>query len=474
MTINAKPALLFQSVFKDGLSLTATDTDADPQYDVANIIDYRQGTFWKAASLGTKIIEADMGSAVPVDSLFIISHNLGSASATVSVESSPGFSLSDPFDDSSFDTTKFASVLAGAGSVVETTSLAISAPLAADAALVYDKQILGERAFPWATRQKASLLAPGPTSVPVPFLALYQDAATPAVAAQAAFLSKVLADITQDTLGDIRFTYLDTSDVRWYWDGSDWQNTDDVAFAGAINTVYVTRLINDGVNLAFEIWDSTETTLHESASIPWTSVKAEADDAYICFGNPYTDQSAITIVLSLYEREGEAGGVYTNRIAGFNPSTDLAIFKTFTQVSVRYWRLKIVTGAIAPFLAVALLGERLEFERWIRGSFKPKPQTAKGETNTNADGLFINSVVASFMLKYNLNFTNLTPAWVTANLIPAIEAHLKWGLPFAWLWDIDNHPTDIYYVRVPLGTEIADQFDRSRQSFNLKMTGVTE
>jgi hypothetical protein len=25
-----------------------------------------------------------------------------------------------------------------------------------------------------------------------------------------------------------------------------------------------------------------------------------------------------------------------------------------------------------------------------------------------------------------------------------------------------------------LGTEIADQFDRSRQSFNLKMTGVTE
>lgn len=260
---NAKPALLFQSVFKDGSSLTATDTDADAQYDVANIIDYRQGTFWKAASLGTKTIEVDMGAVAPVDSLFIISHNLGadSANATVSVESS--------------------------------------------------------------------------------------------------------------------------------------------------------------------------TT-------------------------------------------GAWGGEEVERLAGFIPADDTAIFKTFTQATVRYWRLKIVTAAIAPFLAVALLGERLEFERWIRGSFKPKPQTAKGETNTNADGLFINSVVASFMLKYNLNFTNLTPAWVTANLIPAIEAHLKWGLPFAWLWDIDNHPTDIYYVRVPIGTEIADQFNRSRESFNLRMTGVTE
>ena len=261
MTANAKPLILFQSVFKDGTSLTATDTDADA--DVLNIIDHRQGTFWKAASSGTKTIEVDMGSAVDVDSLGIISHNLGadSANATLSVESST---------------------------------------------------------------------------------------------------------------------------------------------TGA-----------------------------------WASEEIE-------------------------------------RLAGFIPADDTAIFKPFTSANARYWRLKIVTAAVAPFLAVALLGESLEFERWIDGVFKPKPQTAKGETNDNADGLFINSVVASHRLKYNVNFSNLTPAWVTANLTPAIETHLKFGLPFFWVWDKDNHPTAIYYVRVPLGTEVADQFNRSRESFRLSMVGVTE
>jgi len=90
MESNAKPKILYGSIL-EAATLAATDTAAG--YDVNNIIDFRPYTLHKFNASGTKYITADYESAVTVDALGIVGHNLGTAEATVSVEySSDNFS----------------------------------------------------------------------------------------------------------------------------------------------------------------------------------------------------------------------------------------------------------------------------------------------------------------------------------------------------------------------------------------------
>jgi len=86
MASNEKPIILYDNRFEDG---TPTATDTETGYDVANITDLRTYTFWKAASSGTKYITVNCASAKSADALGIVGHNLYTASATISVESSP-------------------------------------------------------------------------------------------------------------------------------------------------------------------------------------------------------------------------------------------------------------------------------------------------------------------------------------------------------------------------------------------------
>ena len=79
------PIILYDNRLTDGTP-AATDTAAG--YDILNILDLRTYTQWKAASSGTKYITIDCGSAKSADCLAVIGHNLYTAGATVSVESS--------------------------------------------------------------------------------------------------------------------------------------------------------------------------------------------------------------------------------------------------------------------------------------------------------------------------------------------------------------------------------------------------
>lgn len=82
----ALPKILHDNIFASGV--TATDTDSDSQYSIDNIYDLRTYTYWLGASAGVKYFTMDAGAAVDVDSLGIISHNLGTAEASIVIESS--------------------------------------------------------------------------------------------------------------------------------------------------------------------------------------------------------------------------------------------------------------------------------------------------------------------------------------------------------------------------------------------------
>lgn len=84
----SNPIILAENIFELGATITATDTDSDTDYNVLHIKDRRTHTFWKGASSGTKYLTVDCGYAVTADALGIMSHNLYTCGATISVECS--------------------------------------------------------------------------------------------------------------------------------------------------------------------------------------------------------------------------------------------------------------------------------------------------------------------------------------------------------------------------------------------------
>lgn len=80
------PVILYDNRFNDAAP-TATATAAG--FDVLNIRDGRAYTFWQGPAAGTHYITVNCGAAKAADALGIIGHNLKTAGATVTVESSP-------------------------------------------------------------------------------------------------------------------------------------------------------------------------------------------------------------------------------------------------------------------------------------------------------------------------------------------------------------------------------------------------
>ena len=79
------PVILADNRFLEG---TPTATDTATGYDVLHIRDLRTFTSWKGATAGTKYLAVDCGEEQAADTLAIAAHNLGTAGASVSVESS--------------------------------------------------------------------------------------------------------------------------------------------------------------------------------------------------------------------------------------------------------------------------------------------------------------------------------------------------------------------------------------------------
>lgn len=79
------PAILADNRFLEG---TPTATDTATGYDALFIRDLKTFTSWKAAAGGTKYLTVDCESGKAADTLAIAKHNLGTAGALVSVESS--------------------------------------------------------------------------------------------------------------------------------------------------------------------------------------------------------------------------------------------------------------------------------------------------------------------------------------------------------------------------------------------------
>ena len=72
----SNPIIFYDNIFTIATP-TATTTDADSAFDVANINDYRTYTYWKSTSSATNYLYIDATAADDADTLAIVGHNLG-------------------------------------------------------------------------------------------------------------------------------------------------------------------------------------------------------------------------------------------------------------------------------------------------------------------------------------------------------------------------------------------------------------
>jgi hypothetical protein len=158
----------------------------------------------------------------------------------------------------------------------------------------------------------------------------------------------------------------------------------------------------------------------------------------------------------------------------YQPPNDKAFLQPFTSVSARYWRVKITTASVKAKLAVCLLGERLTFEQYCSGAFDPDAQAPVAAANVSDTGNLLGVDISYHQRTVSAQFQRTTASWATGTFLPAWEAHLSLLKPFMWAWDIENHATEVYFVRIAPGSALAMPYNGSRRTLTLSLQGVRE
>jgi len=107
-------------------------------------------------------------------------------------------------------------------------------------------------------------------------------------------------------------------------------------------------------------WESIEGGFNYNDAAGYTYKISEAD-AVDALGIEGHNLGTAGAAVSVESSDDES--TWTERLAAFNPSDDTAILKTMTSFRAASKRLKIVTASVAPYIACALLGDRLDFNR---------------------------------------------------------------------------------------------------------------
>lgn len=141
------------------------------------------------------------------------------------------------------------------------------------------------------------------------------------------------------------------------------------------------------------------------------------------------------------------GANWSTRVAPFIPTSDRAFMKLFVPATAQYWRIKIVTSAVAPSIAVAMIGQRLEFPFPPDAPYIPYSETTEEETSVTKAGHPLGTVIRFFGIEINPQFSRLDRDWVEQTWLPFHNLYARWRKFFFYAWDLDRYPEQVFFVR---------------------------
>lgn len=201
------------------------------------------------------------------------------------------------------------------------------------------------------------------------------------------------------------------------------------------------------------------------------SAKA-ADTLFILAHNLYTVGATISVECSSDNFVADT----TVALSGFTVSDNRAIVKTFTTQTKRYWRLKLASTSAAAYIAVVLLGARMEFPYPPDSPYDPYGQGIEAETLKSVAGNILQSVVQYHPIEITAQFSVLLRSWVFGTYKTFWDAHGRLLKPFAWVWDYTAYPSLAYFLAMKPSTRLAGPVSMGDyvDTLVLEMQGVAE
>ena len=137
---------------------------------------------------------------------------------------------------------------------------------------------------------------------------------------------------------------------------------------------------------------------------------------------------------------------WTNCHTPFTPSDDTAQFVAFSTQTHRYFRLLIPTGYSAPpEIGIWFVGIYTQFEEYPLPGFDPDGRKIVAENAINQEGYLLGIAKKYIQRELPMPMGELGRTWVETNLEPMIDTHFP--KPVFLVWDITNHPEDVFVVR---------------------------
>jgi len=143
---------------------------------------------------------------------------------------------------------------------------------------------------------------------------------------------------------------------------------------------------------------------------------------------------------------GSTNGVNWTQIFQQAVGSDDVFFKSFAQVSYRFYKLNINAGGSPAEIAILFLGNFLEFPSWPAAGFDPNQSEALIENSKSEEGYLLGVAVRYFKRRVSLCFDRLSDDFARNTLLPFWKSHVP--KPFLFAWDRTNHPLEIYLMEV--------------------------
>ena len=152
------------------------------------------------------------------------------------------------------------------------------------AAMLYYKEPFNPRAArKWKIKWKLRQISGDMVSC-----ALLQETNTPQ---PGGINSKTIGEIAMDSNGAVTVAYFNISGQKMFWGMVGWgSGYDAVPIGGGINKVITCEIESDLLELTFRIFNSDESETLATASVSWSSVRAESGSLYFYGGDPFTTQ----------------------------------------------------------------------------------------------------------------------------------------------------------------------------------------
>jgi len=170
-----------------------------------------------------------------------------------------------------------------------------------------------------------------------------------------------------------------------------------------------------------------------------------ADALGIVGHNLYTASATVSVECS----DDNFAAETVEALAGFTPSSDYALLKTFTSKDKRYWRIKIVTAAVAAKIGVAFIGDRVTFDKAPIADFDPFPETVVAQTTRSKTGHLIASAQRYIGSRIVAEFRGVLASWISSTFRSLWDSYLAKLYPVFWAWDITSDSTGVYFVVIP-------------------------